>query len=866
MKTKKLTKIAGVVTLLACIWGGVSCEQNLPEEKTYTVTFDSDGGSEIKPVPVKDGEKVTKPEADPTKDGYTFKGWFNGDTEYDFETAVTANITLKAKWEVVVVNYKVTFDSDGGSEVAAVEVKDGEKVTKPAADPTKTGYTFKGWFIGDKDYDFEKAVTANITLKAKWEVVTYTVKFDSDGGSVVESAKVNHGEKVKKPEDPTKTGYTFKGWLNGETVYDFETAVTADITLKAKWEVVTYTVTFNSDGGSVVESAVVKDGEKVKKPEDPTKTGYTFKGWLNGETVYDFEKAVTADITLKAKWEVVTYNITYELDGGTGYEGNPKTYTIETDDITIKDPVSGPAETPNFAGWYSDKDCVKPADTTIKKGSTGNLSFYAKWSDKSIFTVTFDSNGDSDVEPVKVEDGGKVPKPADPTRTGYTFKGWLNGDTEYNFDTAVKADITLKAKWEVMTYTVTFDSGVTSQTIKYNGTAEEPTAPTKDGYDFVGWYEADGTKFDFATKITKDISLTAKWEEITFTVTFDSGVTSQTIKYNGTATEPTAPTKEGFNFVGWYEGDTKFDFATKIIKNISLTAKWEEKKATEPETPAIPTTVAVTKNEDGSFSFADGTYTFVLDGSSPVLKFSMPEEVSCTIGDKLKLTGKINFGDTAVYKQFYIQTNDTAGVPLFGYNMLAEWNNGLSGDQSLSLSQTIPDTYCKSFKDCKFVLSNPMTEGDKTLINIELKDVVITYEIPDPNAEEVIFDTPQEEPGNVDFTINQAKFDEYIAAGKKTIVFTVKNTADESRGGWGCLAFASQETSGAWTCHNIVENTDLGTNQWGQISFASLDAGATAEKELSIELLKKAVTDLGETNQLFLQTSNKVILQSIKIK
>lgn len=94
-------------------------------------------------------------------------------------------------------------------------------------------------------------------------------------------------------------------------------------------------------------------------------------------------------------------------------------------------------------------------------------------------------------------------------------------------------------------------------------------------------------------------------------------------------------------------------------------------------TSTIPTTVAVTKNEDGSFSFADGTYTFVLDGANPVLKFSMPEEVSCTIGDKLKLTGKINFGDTAVYKQFYIQTNNTAGVPLFGYNMLAEWNNGL---------------------------------------------------------------------------------------------------------------------------------------------------------------------------------------------
>ena len=359
------------------------------------------------------------------------------------------------------------------------------------------------------------------------------------------------------------------------------------------------------------------------------------------------------------------------------------------------------------------------------------------------------------------------------------------------------------------------------------------------------------------------------------TVKFDSNggsaVADEEVDYNTAVAKPTDPTKDDFDFVGWYEGKKEFDFATKITKDITLTAKWEEKKATEPETPAIPTTVAVTKNEDGSFSFADGTYTFVIDGPNPVLKFSMPEEVSCTIGDKLKLTGKINFGDTAVYKQFYIQTNDTAGVPLFGYNMLTEWTNGLSGDQTLSLSQTIPDkigdvTYCTSFKDCKFVLSAPIIAGETPLINIELKDVVITYEIPDPNAEEVIFDTPQEKPGNVDFTINQAKFDEYIATGKKTIVFTVKNTADASRGGWGCLAFASQETTGEWTCHNIVNNTDLGTNEHGQISFASLDAGATAEKELSIELLKKAVTDFGETNQLFLQTSNGVILQSIKIK
>ena len=561
-----------------------------------------------------------------------------------------------------------------------------------------------------------------------------------------------------------------------------------------------YTISFDSG----VESITVEEGAVAKEPTTaPEKTGYKFGGWLNGESAYDWTKPVTSNLSLTAKWTAVDYTITYLPEGVK--TDNPTTYTIETETFELKAPTNAPDATkPNFIAWHNGE---KPAEgewaivDSIEKGTTGNLTIVAEFSDKEQITITIKG----DLKTTRSIDKGSA------------FKG-------------------------------------------------------ETGYDFFE-DEACKTKFDLATVLDADKTLYAKAKE--YKVTFDSGVEAITVKYNETAKEPTAPTKDGYNFVGWYEGDTKFDFTIKITKDISLKAKWEEKKAEDPtppsagedpETPAIPTTVTVTKNEDGSFSFADGTYTFVLVDSTPVLKFSMPEEVSCTIGDKLKLTGKINFGDKAEYKQFYIQTNDDAGVPLFGYNMLAEWNNGLSGDKSLSLSQTITDTYCKSFKECKFVLSAPVKEGETPLINIELKDVVITYEIPDPNAEEVIFDTPQEKPGNVDFAINQAKFDEYIAAGKKTIVFTVKNTADASRGGWGCLAFISQETTGSWFWHNIVNNTDLETNECGQISFASLEAGATAEKEFSIELLKKAVTDIGETNQLALQTANEVILQSIKIK
>ncbi len=244
----------------------------------------------------------------------------------------------------------------------------------------------------------------------------------------------------------------------------------------------------------------------------------------------------------------------------------------------------------------------------------------------------------------------------------------------------------------------------------------------------------------------------------------------------------------------------------------------------------------------------------------------MPEDVSCTAGHKLKISGKVNFGEAATYKQLYIQTLDEAAVPLFGYNLIADWDNGLMGEKPVTGNITIGDDLT-SFKDCKFVLGVPMIEGETPLINIELKDVVITYEIPDPNAEEVIFDTPQTKEGNVDsFDITAEKFVEYITAGKKTVVFTLLNSADESRSSWGVLALISAQTVKPWAWTELKDNTDLGTNKYGQLSIAEFPAGTTGEIEVPLEVLANAVKAVSETNKLVLQTSNAALLQSVKIK
>ena len=230
--------------------------------KKYTVSFDTDGGTKVEEIKVKKNATI---EVLPTttKDGYTFIEWqLNGKT-FDKSTKITSDITLKASWQknaeptVEVKKYKVTFNTDGGSKIESVEVEENKTLEKPE-NPTKKGYTFDKWMLNNKEYDFDTKVTKDITLKATWkreetkpaEEVKYTVKFDSNGGSSVANQTIVKGNKVTKPADPTRSGYTFVGWtLNGSS-YDFNTPINGDITLKANWKEVvvakTYTATIET--------------------------------------------------------------------------------------------------------------------------------------------------------------------------------------------------------------------------------------------------------------------------------------------------------------------------------------------------------------------------------------------------------------------------------------------------------------------------------------------------------------------------------------------------------------------------------------------------------------------------------------------
>ena len=272
---------------------------------------------------------------------------------------------------------------------------------------------------------------------------------------------------------PTREGYSFDGWYNAEIGGDKVTVIEAgsigNITLYARWTTESHTVSFNSDGGSTVNKITVNHGEKVTAPEAPTKYGYAFAGWYVGDTAYDFNTAVTADVALTAKWNAIEYTISYVLNGGMNDGEVITEYTIESDTIVHPVPVR---DGYTFLGWF-DAEVGGNKSETIESGSTGHVTLYALWRIDSV-EVSFEANGgslDDEAEVQKVDYGNTVAF-VEPVRENYLFLGWYTDEAltqSYDFNSAVTQSFTLYAKWRLQqvvgqapdgtTITVSSDSG-----------------------------------------------------------------------------------------------------------------------------------------------------------------------------------------------------------------------------------------------------------------------------------------------------------------------------------------------------------------------------------------------------------------------
>ena len=284
--------------------------------------------------------------------------------------------------------YTVRYEPNGGAGNAYDDpnlYQTNDKVTVKNNMFTRAGYTFAGWNTEadgtGTSYQPDAEITigtANVTLYAKWEEQKHTVTFDSKGGSSVDSQEVNHGATATEPTAPTKEGFVFQGWYTSDdataAIYDFGTAVTRDITLYAKWEEQKHTVTFDSKGGSSVDSQEVNHGATATEPTAPTKEGFVFQGWYTSDdataAIYDFGTAVTRDITLYAKWEELappvtdTYTLTIKYVYEDGKEA-AKTYTQQLNqDATYK--VESPKISSYVASMTTVEGTMPAQDTEVR--------------------------------------------------------------------------------------------------------------------------------------------------------------------------------------------------------------------------------------------------------------------------------------------------------------------------------------------------------------------------------------------------------------------------------------------------------------------------------------------------------------------
>ena len=598
----------------------------------YTVSFEPRNGTQINDQKVPYQEKATEPEK-PVKNGYTFGGWTLNDTVYNFNTPVTADITLIAKWTPI--KYQINYELDGGTNNPDNPFEYTIEDTVTFKEPTKTGYIFEGWYTtADKTTRITEipiGSTGDKTIYAKWTPksgIEYKVEHYKMGldGKYPTTATLTETKYGTVGVNVTATPQNYSGYEEDTTVAERKVAgiipTTGTLTLKLYYKLIEYSIEYELNGGTNDPSNPSKYTVETETITfaPATKTGYTFKGWyLDAEfktAMNEIPKGSTGNKKVYAKWEPssgveykvehykknsqgeyklatttpytgttgdtvtaipmefkgykenethpnriatgtikadgslvlklyydpIIYNIDYVLNGGVNNPENPTTYTVN-DNINLK-----PAEKEGyeFKGWFEDKDFKGEPTTTITDRAE-NITLYAKWEAKP---------AGYKVEHYKETKNGEYELAVTKTLTGKTdeevtaapleFEGYTENTKHAERVTkgTIKSDgsLVLKLYYDKIVYTVSFDpqngKKIDDQKVPYSEKAQEPTKPTKEGYEFSYWYYEDENggevKYDFNTPVTSDIKLIAKYVPIKDDTTAPT-VIPQTGQFNGFA-------------------------------------------------------------------------------------------------------------------------------------------------------------------------------------------------------------------------------------------------------------------------------------------------------------------------------------------
>ena len=606
-------------------------------QETYNVIFNIDG-TEI-PESYKYGDTIVVPDETQTvKTGYTFQYWTDVDpstvedapAEVDIPDTMAdigntgATVTYYAYFKVD--SHNVTWLNEDGSTFEGPTSYEYEAlITLPATNPTKTGWTFKGWKAADGTL-YTASVpamgTADVSYTAYFEIDSHNVTWLNEDGSTFEGpTSYNYQAEIKLPAtNPTKTGWTFKGWKAADgTLYTTAVPVmgTADVSYTAYFEIDSHSVTwYDEDGTTVLEGPTSYNYQaEISLPAtNPTKTGWSFKGWKAADdTLYTTAVPVmgTADVSYKAYYEINTYTVTWD------YNGDDANTADKVDTIVYGQPVakpSNPIKTGyNFLGWMGSDGILYAVGQDVPAMGAGNVTYTAEWGIQSYTVTWLNEDGKTTFDSGVYDYMEAVSKPAtNPTKTGWTFTGWKAADgTVYGENEEVPAmgtaNVSYTAYFVINQYVIVFDAAdgawaedadadgsKTTYTIKqnYNSMATKPGNPSREGYTFEGWSTTKGgAVVDVPATwyvAAENVNYYAVWTinqytvkflnaegETHFTVSLDYGTVIQSPEaYAGYTADPTL---EYYTFEGWsltevalgqFEGDVApsvIDFATANI-------------------------------------------------------------------------------------------------------------------------------------------------------------------------------------------------------------------------------------------------------------------------------------------------------------
>ncbi len=548
----------------------------------------------------------------PYRSTHAFEGWFDnsdlvGAPVTSISTTAKGNVTLYAKWRQL-EQYEVIFtlNYEGAKVIEPIELLEGNLVARPAS-PARPLHIFDGWHLdpaGTVAYDFTAPVLEDTVIYAKWlDAVFVTFDYNTDDVDDV-VVKMVKDTLVAEPATPTKEGFKFDGWyvdLDDEDPFDFEEELDDDITLVAKWVLLEeFTITYELNDGEFMPEFADRDAMVVAfltdyynfisdhpdvydtskntleefigdtgLPNDisvPTNPKYKYDGNFNTAMSLLTQQDMSVDLNSRYFVAQLEYNMWRPLIEAMEtftHVGNPDQHIWGVAEFRVK-PFIGMLDL-----WrYHDAPTTKIIKDAMELIPQQYQTPITKYNEQSAFPLPF------------------------PIMDSAEFLGWydnedLEGEAIFAIEPGREGDLDLYAKWnklDIVKAKYHFYDGIVSTSIIEKGKIlDEPVDPVRDLHEFLGWYDNEeytGEPFDFDTEPEEDIDLYAKWNKLpSVVVTFDPANDEDEFEFeilkDTPIEEPKEPAKEGYRFLGWYDGETLHDFDADVTANLDLVGKWE---------------------------------------------------------------------------------------------------------------------------------------------------------------------------------------------------------------------------------------------------------------------------------------------------